>query len=175
MTPVALRCLILVKSTARQASSWESLKCPGKCPRRARVTFNYLPVSVSSIYKNKWELPISFHSFLPLLDKWLWLDMKLASGGKNELGGHFKFILSKQKHPSFFPLKLCQPQMIRLKAKQLRNVDYHIGLDILSSKLTIFWDSEHSIGEGNVTPTPVLLPGKSHGWRSLVGCSPWGR
>ena len=22
-------------------------------------------------------------------------------------------------------------------------------------------------------PTPVLLPGKSHGWRSLVGCSPW--
>ena len=24
-------------------------------------------------------------------------------------------------------------------------------------------------------PTPVLLPGKPHGWRSLVGCSPWGR
>ena len=24
-------------------------------------------------------------------------------------------------------------------------------------------------------PTPVFLPGKSHGWRSLVGCSPWGR
>ena len=23
-------------------------------------------------------------------------------------------------------------------------------------------------------PTPVLLPGKSHGWRSLVGCSPRG-
>ena len=24
-------------------------------------------------------------------------------------------------------------------------------------------------------PTPVCLPGKSHGRRSLVGCSPWGR
>ena len=24
-------------------------------------------------------------------------------------------------------------------------------------------------------PTPVFLPGKSHGWRSLVGYSPWGR
>ena len=24
-------------------------------------------------------------------------------------------------------------------------------------------------------PTPVLLSGKSHGQRSLVGCSPWGR
>jgi len=36
-----------------------------------------------------------------------------------------------------------------------------------------------SPGEGNSNPlqyssTPVLLPGKSHGWRSLVGCSPWG-
>ena len=24
-------------------------------------------------------------------------------------------------------------------------------------------------------PTPVSLPGKSHGHRSLAGCSPWGR
>ena len=28
---------------------------------------------------------------------------------------------------------------------------------------------------GELHPTPVLLPGKSHGQRSLVGCSPWGR
>ena len=27
--------------------------------------------------------------------------------------------------------------------------------------------------EKAMAPTPVLLPGKSHGWRSLVGCSPW--
>ena len=25
-----------------------------------------------------------------------------------------------------------------------------------------------------MAPTPVLLPGKPHGQRSLVGCSPWG-
>ena len=36
------------------------------------------------------------------------------------------------------------------------------------------------IGEGNGNPlqwqhTPVFLPGESHGQRSLVGCSPWGR
>ena len=30
------------------------------------------------------------------------------------------------------------------------------------------------IRDGNGTPSPVLLPGKSHGRRSLVGCSPWG-
>ena len=27
---------------------------------------------------------------------------------------------------------------------------------------------------GRWHPTPVLLPGRSHGRRSLVGCSPWG-
>ena len=29
-------------------------------------------------------------------------------------------------------------------------------------------------GKRKWQPTPVLLPGKSHGWRSLVGYSPWG-
>ena len=32
-----------------------------------------------------------------------------------------------------------------------------------------------SIWRRNWQPTPVLLPGKSHGRRSVVGCSPWGR
>ena len=35
-----------------------------------------------------------------------------------------------------------------------------------------FYDKE---GRRQWHPTPVLLPGKSHGWKSLVGCSPWGR
>ena len=33
----------------------------------------------------------------------------------------------------------------------------------------------HLPGRRQCHPTLVLLPGKSHGWRSLVGCSPWGR
>ena len=33
----------------------------------------------------------------------------------------------------------------------------------------------HTYGRRRWHPTPVLLPGKSNGWRSLVGCSPWGR
>ena len=32
----------------------------------------------------------------------------------------------------------------------------------------------HPIRRRQGHPTPVLLPGKSHGRRSLVGCSPWG-
>ena len=35
--------------------------------------------------------------------------------------------------------------------------------------------THRTLGEGNGTPTPLLLPGKSHGRRSLVGFSPWGR
>ena len=31
------------------------------------------------------------------------------------------------------------------------------------------------VGRRQWQPTPVLLPGKSHGQRTLVGCSPWGR
>ena len=57
----------------------------------------------------------------------------------------------------------------------------------LGSKITADGDCSHEIkrhlllGRKIITnldsiwhPTPVLLPGKSHGWRSLVGCSPWG-
>ena len=36
--------------------------------------------------------------------------------------------------------------------------------------ITSMWDQRRQWH-----PTPVLLPGKSHGWRSLEGCSPWGR
>ena len=31
------------------------------------------------------------------------------------------------------------------------------------------------IAEKAMAPTPVLSPGKPHGRRSLMGCSPWGR
>ena len=38
----------------------------------------------------------------------------------------------------------------------------------------LFLQINLSIQRRQWRPTPVLLPGKSHGWRSLVGCSPWG-
>ena len=40
------------------------------------------------------------------------------------------------------------------------------GFDCWAGK--IFWRKKWQ-------PTPVLLPGKSHGWRSVVGYSPWVR
>ena len=41
-----------------------------------------------------------------------------------------------------------------------------------------YWNFSFSISPSRRRqwhPTPVLLPRKSHGQRSLVGCSPWGR
>ena len=43
-----------------------------------------------------------------------------------------------------------------------------------SSLLTYFQIARHKGGRRQWQPTLVLLPGKSHGWRSPVGCSPWG-
>ena len=36
------------------------------------------------------------------------------------------------------------------------------------------WPHTHIYWRKQWHPTPILLPGKSHGRRSLVGCSPWG-
>ena len=47
----------------------------------------------------------------------------------------------------------------------LRNVQFHASVLYLDS--TFIWRRKWQ-------PTPVFLPGESHGWRSLVGCSPWG-
>ena len=56
-------------------------------------------------------------------------------------------------------------------AKKIDLLQICVGMKIL---LVLSFASTGSDGEA-VAPTPVLLPGKSHGRRSLVGCSPWGR
>ena len=65
------------------------------------------------------------------------------------------------------------------------SVNGHLGcfhvLDIVKSAAmnngiqVFFFSILVSSGRRQWQPTPVLLPGKSHGRRSLVGCSPWGR
>ena len=53
-----------------------------------------------------------------------------------------------------------------------RQILYHLshrwGMLIMGKARHAWWRRQWH-------PTPVLLPGKSHGWRSLVGSSPWGR
>ena len=40
---------------------------------------------------------------------------------------------------------------------------------------TVYGVVKSQIGEGNGTPLQSSCLEKCHGWRSLVGCSPWGR
>ena len=46
-------------------------------------------------------------------------------------------------------------------------LDRDLGMELLGHMVNLWRRQWH--------PTPVLLPGKSYGWRSLVGCSTWGR
>ena len=51
------------------------------------------------------------------------------------------------------------------------------SIHVLANGITVFcsfygWVTFH--WRRRWQPTLVLLSGKSHGWRSLVGCSPWG-
>ena len=45
---------------------------------------------------------------------------------------------------------------------------------LMQKMLVRFLDQEDPL-ENEMATTPVFLPGKSHGWRSVVGYSPWGR
>ena len=53
------------------------------------------------------------------------------------------------------------------------------GVSESQIQLSNFHTSQSDLNTSSVTwrrqwhPTPVLLPGKSHGWRSLVDYSPW--
>ena len=69
--------------------------------------------------------------------------------------------------------KLKPPSIIVLNISQIMNPKIYLGqffiyLDLICKLLL----SNHRRRQWQ--PTPVLLPGKSYGWSSLVGCSPLG-
>ena len=65
-------------------------------------------------------------------------------------------------HVSMLFSQIIPPTPSSTESKSL----FFVSLFLLLSCI-IFWRRQWQ-------PTPVLLPGKSHGWRSLVGCSPCG-
>ena len=75
----------------------------------------------------------------------------------------------------------CKASLSRRYAS-MRHIPEVVGLEWDCSMtptslwhLSFFGLFQHKTRRRQWHPTPVLLPGKSHGWRSLVGCSPWGR
>ena len=71
------------------------------------------------------------------------------------------------KYIGWSQIQLPPPVALNL----LRNVNYNTWS--VQSRL---WFSQQSCMDRRRQwhPTPVLLPGESHGQRSLVGCRPWG-
>ena len=65
----------------------------------------------------------------------------------------------------------------------MQNVEFFKHFSYVHSKAEEYIITQQSCREGNGNPlqpttgveNPMDLPGKSHGRRSLVGCSPWGR
>ena len=74
------------------------------------------------------------------------------------------------QHSAFFIVQLSHPYMTTGKTTALTRQTF-VGkvMSLLFNMLSrLVWRRQWH-------PTPVLLPGKSHGLRSLEGCSPWGR
>ena len=64
--------------------------------------------------------------------------------------------------------------MVKLLSRVTSTLNYYYGCrnDPVSLHLCQYLVYQYRRRQWH--PTPVLLPGRSHGWRSLVGYSPWG-
>ena len=73
-------------------------------------------------------------------------------------------------------IKCLAEVTILIKVRHYFSSNHHHNKKHALLWLTFFFQSvSWSSWLGFLLPTPVLLPGKSHGQRSLVGYSPWGR
>ena len=64
---------------------------------------------------------------------------------------------------------LQSPSAVILEPPKIKSTSFHcFPIYLVLSRISLYpWKKQWH-------PTQLLLPGKSHGWRSLVGCSLWG-
>ena len=100
-----------------------------------------------------------------------WLDLPAVQGTLNSLLQHHSSTASSLQHSAFFTVQLSHPYRTTEKTIALTRPTF------VGKVISLFFNmlSRLVIRRRRWHPTPVLLPGKSHGRRSLVGCSPWGR
>ena len=119
----------------------------------------YSSFSFSIIPSKEQPGPISFR-----MD---WLDFLAVQGTLKSLLQHHSSKASILQHSAFFTVQLLHPYMTTGKTIALTRWTF-VG-KVMSLLFNILFRKRQW------HPTPVLLPRKSHGWRSLVGGSPWGR
>ena len=100
-----------------------------------------------------------------------WLDLLAVQGTLKSLLQHHSSNASILRRSAFFTGQLSHPYMTIGKTIALTRQTF-VGkvMSLLFNMLSRLagWRRKWQ-------PTPVCLPGESHGWRNLVGCSPWGR
>ena len=80
------------------------------------------------------------------------------------------------KVPRFTPSSQLFYQTWMQQIKFKNKAEDNIVLIMFSARPTItVQETQLAIWRRQWQPPPVLLPGKPHGWRSLVGCHLWGR
>ena len=102
----------------------------------------------------KWESNNPSTAYLRVLGKSVQRDMKEFSWPPWWLRE-----ISSERHERIFLASLVAQTIKSLLAVRETRVWFLVWEDPL---------------EKDMAPTPVFLPGKSHGWRSLAGYSPWG-
>ena len=102
---------------------------------------------------------------------------QLFASGSQRIGASASASVLHMNIQGWFPLGLTGLMSLQVK-ETLKSFLQH-----RNSNASFLWCSafflsfffSSLLSEKQWQPTPVLLPGKSHGRRSLVGCRPWGR
>ena len=84
---------------------------------------------------------------------------------------HFILIRETDVDRIFIILLEYPPYILRHRKVRLELHERYLGIQ--SCLLTCYWLPSFLRRRRQWHPTRVLLPRKSHRWRSLVGCSPW--
>ena len=122
--------------------------------------------------------------FLPLLEHRIPEDFEDIEGSVPDhcdkanivIKCYMTFLLSHYTQKYIEPMLQsieCAIALCRKKQCTFLSLKYFIARKYYPSSEP-FASSRSNIRRRQWQPIPVLFPGKSHGWRSLVGCSPWG-
>ena len=99
-----------------------------------------------------------------------WLDLLAVQGTLKSLLQHHSSKASILHCSAFFTVQLSHPYMAT--GKTIALTIWIFASKVMSLLFNML--SRLVIQRRRWHLTPILLPGKFHGWRSLVGCSPWG-
>ena len=163
-SPVTQLCLTLLPHGLQHARP----PCPSQTPG---VYSNSCPLS-------QWCHPAVSSSVFPFLScllsfraSWSFQMSQFFASGGQSIGVSASALVLPMNIQDWFPLGWTGLTSLQSKGLQRHSAK----ASILHRSAFFIVQLSHPHWRRQWQPTPVLLPGKSYGWRSLVGYSPWGR